>query len=678
MTMIYLGSGMTVWSGMRQERPYFYDAFDRADGLVGNDWIGATWAISGGAVVNTPTLGDELFTNPGAEGVYVAGVAPDWTALGVDGAWSEEGIIVHDGSAAQKFVGNVTAAVGTHPALTAVVEGNWYVFDGWVRNDGPGNAQLRPKNWRIGWNRQAIANSAWTRYIMLGQSASTGTDSVALAQYGTTAQTMYADDFSLKQVTFSSLFLLRRYEQDDPCVSAVVNGIFGAGGVVVSCDDSTNPQSFVVLYYAGVNALRFSKFVNGVETVLDSQTVYPVSAPFLGGLVSDEIMEIRKSGMTYQAYYCGVQLGSNRVVADAEIAGNQYVGIIGTHGITFSDFCARPNYYTIANPIGFGGYVPQTYTAGQAIVSLRFDDGDIADYDYVRGELNARGLVGTFPIVRAKLDQTSGKMTLSEALAMASDGHEIVCHSYTHSVDPTSVYEFQYESSVAAEELRRLGFTIYGFVQPGVWVAGYNLNDLSCVGTPADLHLKRKFLRYAAYIYGWDGSSPQLFVLPRPTAHRYGAQMSSMGVLGKTYTAYKALLDAAIANGEAIVWLWHSIYWDDVGAAINVQSSTNASPIEITTAAAHGLVTGDAVLIENHLLNTNANGTWGVTRVDDTRFTLDDSTGNAVGGATGTVKEYVMMPTVFFEQLLDYIEAKVALGDVLNLTVTDQLFAQPG
>lgn len=66
-----------------------------------------------------------------------------------------------------------------------------------------------------------------------------------------------------------------------------------------------------------------------------------------------------------------------------------------------------------------------------------------------------------------------------------------------------------------------------------------------------------------------------------------------------------------------------------------ITSSTNASPIEIT-AANHGYATGDKVTIIGHAINTNANGSWTVTRTGTNTFTLDGSVGNGVGAATGT------------------------------------------
>lgn len=76
----------------------------------------------------------------------------------------------------------------------------------------------------------------------------------------------------------------------------------------------------------------------------------------------------------------------------------------------------------------------------------------------------------------------------------------------------------------------------------------------------------------------------------------------------------------------------------------NISSSTNASPIEVTTSANHGFTDGDRVEIVSHSTNTAANGLWTITIVSATKFTLNGSTGNGVGGATGTVKSLNLLP----------------------------------
>lgn len=72
-----------------------------------------------------------------------------------------------------------------------------------------------------------------------------------------------------------------------------------------------------------------------------------------------------------------------------------------------------------------------------------------------------------------------------------------------------------------------------------------------------------------------------------------------------------------------------------------IASSTNATPIVITTSVAHGFTTGDIVVITGHVTNTAANGIWAITAASGSVFSLTDPilasnvVGNGVGGATG-------------------------------------------
>jgi hypothetical protein len=77
-----------------------------------------------------------------------------------------------------------------------------------------------------------------------------------------------------------------------------------------------------------------------------------------------------------------------------------------------------------------------------------------------------------------------------------------------------------------------------------------------------------------------------------------------------------------------------------MGAPISIASSTNANPIVVTTAAAHGLSTGAVVAIAGHLVNTAANGAWTATVLTSTTFSIP-AVGVGIGVATGSV---VKMP----------------------------------
>lgn len=118
-------------------------------------------------------------------------------------------------------------------------------------------------------------------------------------------------------------------------------------------------------------------------------------------------------------------------------------------------------------------------------------------------------------------------------------------------------------------------------------------------------------------------------------------------------------------------------------AAINIASSTNATPIVITTATAHGLTAGDYVTVASHTTNTNANGVWKVgTTPSATEFQIlqmdgSNTTGNGVGGATGTVTKANNLVVKTASPLVKNIALCGGLGQKPAWTVsTNVAFAQ--
>lgn len=67
-----------------------------------------------------------------------------------------------------------------------------------------------------------------------------------------------------------------------------------------------------------------------------------------------------------------------------------------------------------------------------------------------------------------------------------------------------------------------------------------------------------------------------------------------------------------------------------------IDSSTDATPIVVTTSAAHGLSTNDLVMIYGHGTNIAANGLYRVTVVTNTTFSLQDKdSGDDIAGSGG-------------------------------------------
>lgn len=71
--------------------------------------------------------------------------------------------------------------------------------------------------------------------------------------------------------------------------------------------------------------------------------------------------------------------------------------------------------------------------------------------------------------------------------------------------------------------------------------------------------------------------------------------------------------------------------------ASTITGATNASPIVITTSGSHGLTTGASVTLSGVMGNTAANGTFTITVISPTSYSLGGSTGNGsyTSGGTG-------------------------------------------
>ena len=70
-----------------------------------------------------------------------------------------------------------------------------------------------------------------------------------------------------------------------------------------------------------------------------------------------------------------------------------------------------------------------------------------------------------------------------------------------------------------------------------------------------------------------------------------------------------------------------------------IESSTNATPIVITTKTPHTITTSDYVRVTNHATNNAANGVFAVSAVTDNTLTLTSSNGNGIGNNVGEVSK---------------------------------------
>lgn len=282
-----------------------------------------TATVSGGAVVITPTLGDNLFTDGGLEGTYTDGLNTSLTKSGSPTV--SESSDVHGGSKAQAFQATVKA--DRLRQSIAVTSGNIYIAkiygkrlsgtSGQVRFEAPTNADFVVpylfynknyyKKYAVPYLADTTANKS--TYVSYDNSVS-DFDSVVV------------DDVEFRQITLSTCFQLRNTGMkvhSVGCVPFTSNKEFI--GCVANADSITNPQSFVIALI-DKNSILLYKVVSGVWTNLIKSTAT--------SRVAHATLKIENTGTVYKLYYNGTQVGTDQTITDVEIINNKYAGLFST------------------------------------------------------------------------------------------------------------------------------------------------------------------------------------------------------------------------------------------------------------------------------------------------------------------------------------------------------------
>jgi len=337
----------------------FLDSFVRADGAIGDDWIGATWGISTNKAINIP-IGTALITNGGFL---------DWTS-GIPTGWSQ-----YSPSAGVREVTQV-----------APVEGHGGV--------GTGAANLYASAGTYGLRSPAFAakTATWLKLLYtitnrVGGSLSGGVGNdiydsdtgakfrmfpggVTYAQFLTNGVTdITIDDASLKEYSLAEISALRLAAQTDSKISVDVlyNERNWQGGLIV-LDNPAAPLNGLLVYTkiptTGTHYLVFDKILNGVRT-----NVANIDANYITQ-ATDITLTLMKVGTDYivRLKNSGVWKFGLATISDAAILACKYVGIFSPDpNIKFGNFSLYPS-----------SIVHNTFWVGDSKLSTTY--GDIPPY----------------------------------------------------------------------------------------------------------------------------------------------------------------------------------------------------------------------------------------------------------------------------------------------------------
>lgn len=135
--------------------------------------------------------------------------------------------------------------------------------------------------------------------------------------------------------------------------------------------------------------------------------------------------------------------------------------------------------------------------------------------------------------------------------------------------------------------------------------------------------------------YNLIGSGTEILLISKPISFRCAGWGNTRLQIDATVPNTRDVFHVTTPSANIGLSIDDCFISPTLGAAKTITGASNATPIQITTSAAHGYSTGQTVTIGSVGGNTNANGTWVLTVVDGTNFTLNGSVGNAAYTAGG-------------------------------------------
>lgn len=273
-----------------------------------------------------PTLGNEIYTNPGMEGSFSSGLATGWTKAGTP-TLAEENTIVHSGAKSQKITGagNQHGVYSNKSAPPAV--GDWIQVLAWGYRDslssGDFEINVNLSGTDLAFN---VPGAAWLKVQRIGRHKA-DTSGIWARQKGTTEAIGYLDDCSIKVINLVSTFGKFRYKTSagDVIAFAKLNvNLNSQIGFWINVDDPANPTNGVLCYTDGATVF-LEKVVNGTYSAVASTT---------SAWTNGDELKVIKIGTGYVVYKNGIVIISSKTISDATIKDN-------TNHVQFSTYSSN-------------------------------------------------------------------------------------------------------------------------------------------------------------------------------------------------------------------------------------------------------------------------------------------------------------------------------------------------
>ena len=288
---------------------------------------GATWTVSGGKAVNTPTLGAELGTDVDMED----NPASNWTA-GPDGQLGNEAEERTGGAGSQCL--SITNPVGGGYARAyqeiTMAAGTWFELRGWIREvDDGGLPRVEAYEGANYYVAGINSTTSWVEYAatfrLLGANPNLSCRNIG---NGASLESR-ADDFSIKPLTLSELVNVPDLSVADVVaeIEIAVNPAGTQAGLAIGWDSQASPANGILVYHDGTN-VKIDKNVAGTWTSVQSTaTAFSANAKLV----------CVRDGSSVSVFYNNALIGSTQTISDAAILAATRHGMFSTNATPTMD-----------------------------------------------------------------------------------------------------------------------------------------------------------------------------------------------------------------------------------------------------------------------------------------------------------------------------------------------------
>ena len=336
--------------------PILYDTFGRANGAIGSSeavgpegqaviahpWTGgATWTVASNKMLNTPTPGAELLTDPGLEGNYTAGKNDNLVATGSPNT-SQSGD-VHGGTKAQQMQANAQNE-RLYQASSVVAVGVWVRCSLWAKRAAGTGGAAKARFWQNtgpSITKPPVISATYTRFSACILTTNTAFMACAVREeHATSFDTIIFDDQSVVELVLAELLNIPDLGVADALLELqiAVDPDDKPVGIAFGWDSQSDPANGAIAYHDGGNVV-IRKCVAGVwYTVATNAAAFSANA----------LIKVARRGSRVVVYYDNVLIGTVATIGDATI-------VAGTRHGAFSTDAVSPMDEVLVIPTGSGG-----------------------------------------------------------------------------------------------------------------------------------------------------------------------------------------------------------------------------------------------------------------------------------------------------------------------------------